>query len=116
MLHASPVRGSDSHPLLLADDRPVVRRRYRSVALRTLEIDGGRWRSQRDFYDALSDLLGGVERTCRSSRALLETMIYYPDLNAVRPPYEIVITSSSAELRPFLVDFACGVAEARLDR
>ena len=115
-MHANSVRGNDSNSLLWADDRPVVRRRLRSVAGRTLEIDGSQWRSQRDFYDAMSDLLGGVERTCRSSRAFLETMIYYPELNAVQPPYEVVITNSSAELRPFLCDFACGVAEARLDR
>ena len=86
------------------------------MALRTLEIDGTRWRSQKDFYDALSDILGGVERSCRSSGAFLETMIYYPELNALQPPYEVVITNPSEELRPFLIDFACGIAEARMDR
>jgi len=116
MLHSDAVRERDTKTVQLADDRPVVRRDGRPAAIRTLEINGGQWRSQRDFYDAVSDLLGGVERNGRSSGAILETMIYYPDLNMEQPPYEIVITNSSAELRPFLFDFARGVAEARQDR
>ena len=43
-------------------------------------------------------------------------MIYYPDLNTRQPPYDILITNAPAELRPFLFDFACGVAQARQDR
>jgi len=113
MPHSNPVR---EHDVLLAGDQPIVRWNVRPGAIRTLEIDGSQWRSQKDFYDALSDLLGGVERHCRSSGAILETMVYYPDLNMEQPPYEIVITNASAELRPFLFDFACGVAGARQDR
>ena len=116
MLHSDAVRERDTGTVLLADDQPVVRRDGGPAAIRTLEINGSQWRSQKDFYDALSDLLGGVERHCRSSGAILESMIYYPDLNVEKPPYEVVITNASAELRPFLIDFACGIAEARQDR
>jgi len=116
MLHSNSVRGHDTNTLLLAGDLSAFRRAIRSTAMRTLEIDGSRWRSQKDFYDALSNLLGGVERTCRSSGTFLETMIYYPELNREQPPYEVVITNSSAELRPVLLAFASGVAEARQDR
>jgi hypothetical protein len=101
---------------MLADDDLLVRGDARPAAMRTLEIDGSRWRSQRDFYDAMSDLLGGVERTCCSSGVLIDSMVYYPELNAEQPSYEVLITNSSAELRPFLFEFACGVAEARQDR
>ena len=115
MLQSNSVRGSDTNTGLLEHDRAVVRG-GRPAAIRTLEIDGSQWRSQKDFYDALSELLGGFERHCRSSGAILETMIYYPGLNVEQPPYEIVIANSSAELRPLLFDFACGLVEARQDR
>ena len=116
MLHSNSVSGYDTRTFPLTDDQPVARRGVRSAAMRTLQIDGSQWRSQKDFYDALSDLLGCIERDCRSSGVFVEAMIYYPALNSERPPYEVVITNSSAELRPFLSDFACGVAEARQDR
>ena len=116
MLHANATRERDVEAVRPADDQPVVGRNVPPVAKRTLEIDGSQWRSQKDFYDALSDLLGGVERHCRSSGALLETMIYYPNLNTEQPPYEVVITNASTELRPLLFDFACGVAESRQER
>jgi hypothetical protein len=116
MLHSDSAQGHDTKTFMLADDHPLVRRDVRPAARRALEIDGGQWRSQKDFYDALSDLLGGVERNCRSSGAFLETMIFYPELNVEQPPYEVVITNPPAELRPLLFDFACGIAEARQDR
>ena len=116
MLHANPVRGHDTSTHLLAGDLSAFRRDLRSTAIRTLEMNGSQWRSQKDFYDALSNLLGGIERTCRSSGTFLETMVYYPELNREQPPYEVVITNASAELRPVLLAFACGVAEARIDR
>lgn len=84
--------------------------------VRNLEIDGCAWRSPRDFYDALSAALGSVERDCRSSGSLLETMIYHPGLNAVQPPYAVVIRNPSGALAPFLGDFARSVAAAREDR
>lgn len=106
MLHANALPKS-GNPAMLAGERPP--------APRSLEIDGSRWRSPRDFYDALSGVLGGVERDCRSSESLLETMIDYPYLNAVQPPYEVVIRNPSAALEPFLSDFARSVADARGD-
>jgi len=116
MLHSHSARGHHARIFMLADDDLLVRGDARPAAMRTLEIDGSRWRSQRDFYDAMSDLLGGVERTCCSSGVLIDSMVYYPELNAEQPSYEVLITNSSAELRPFLFEFACGVAEARQDR
>jgi len=116
MLHSDAVRERDTETVLLADAQPVVRRDVRPAARRMLEIDASHWRSQRDFYDALKGLLGSVERHCCSSEAVVETMIYYPDLNTQQPPYDILIRNASAELRPFLFDFACGVAQARQDR
>lgn len=115
MLHSNSLRGRDADSFLLADDQLLVCRDTHA-APRALEINGSRWRFQRDFYDAMSALLGGVERTCCSSGVLIESMVYYPDLNTEQPPYEVLITHSSAELRPFLFEFAGGVASARLDR
>jgi hypothetical protein len=116
MLHSNAVRGGDIRTVRLADEQLDVRTGVRSPAMRTLEINGSQWRSQKDFYDALTDLLGGVERNCRSSGVFLDTMIYYPGLNLEQPPYEVLITNSPAALRPFLSEFACDVAEARQDR
>jgi hypothetical protein len=107
MLHATPLPEGGSRALL-AHEGPAPRR--------SLEIDGSRWRSRRDFYDALSGALGSVERDCRSSASLLETMVYHPALNTVQPPYAVVIRNPSAALEPFVRDFARSVAEARDDR
>ena len=116
MLHSHSARGHDARIFMLADDEVLARGDASPAAMRTLEIDGSRWRSQRDFYDAMSGLLGGIERTCCSSGVLIDNMVYYPELNREQPPYEVVITNASAELRPVLLAFACGVAEARIDR
>ena len=107
MLHANTLPEGGDRPFMLRD---------RPADTPSFEIDGSRWRSRRDFYDALSALLGSVERDCRSSGSLLETMIYHLDRNAVQPPYELVIRNPSDELEPFLRDFASAVAEAREDR
>ena len=106
MLHANTLAERRA-PAMLARDPAAVHR---------LELNGSRWRSRRDFYDALSTLLGSVERDCRSSGSLLETMVYHLGLNAVQPPYEVVIRNPSDELKPFLRDFARSLAEAREDR
>ena len=84
-----------------------------SADMRTLEINGSEWRSRRDFYDALSELLGGIERDCRSSESLLETMIFHLDRNAEQPPYELVIRNPPDQFKPYLWDFASSVAQAR---
>ena len=84
--------------------------------MQTLELDGSRWRSERDFYNALAAALGSVDWHGRNSDAFLETMIYYLDLNSVQPPYEVVIRNAPEKLAPFLQDFASWVAEARQDR
>jgi len=105
-----------SNSAVLGGGHPVVPTAIGPRALRTLELNGSRWRSQRDFYDALAALLGSVERHGRSSDVFLDTMVYYPGLNAEQPPYEIVIRNPSEELRPFLCDFACSVEGARQER
>jgi hypothetical protein len=115
MMFANPAVESGADRALVAG-QPAIRGAARPAAPRTLEIDGSRWRSQRDFYDALSARLGSVERTCRSSETFLESMIYHLDLNAEQPPYQVVIRNPRDEFRPFLSDFAQGVAEARHDR
>lgn len=84
--------------------------------MQTLELDGSRWQSEIDFYNALATALGSVQGHGRNANAFLETMIYYLDLNSVQPPYEVVIRNAPEELCPFLQDFASWVADARQDR
>ncbi|HEX8527117.1 barstar family protein [Allosphingosinicella sp.] len=84
--------------------------------MQRIELDGSQWQSQRDFYDALAAALGSVEWHGRNGNAFLETMVYFLELNAVQPPYEVVIRGAPDALRPFLADFASWVAEARRDR
>ena len=61
MLQANTLPAGNDRAALLRD---------RPGAAPLLELDGSRWRSPRDFYEALSAQLGSVERDCRSSASL----------------------------------------------
>ena len=87
-----------------------------SEATKIINLEGGSWKTQADFYNALADALGSVEWHGRNADAFMETMVYYLGLNRVQPPYEVRIRHPNDELRPFLKDFASWVAEARVDR
>jgi len=84
--------------------------------MRTLQLNGSEWQSREDFYEALATALGSFDGHGRNADAFLETMIYYLDLNAVQPPYEVVVSDCNESVRPFLTDFASWVQEARADR
>ena len=84
--------------------------------MRTLKLDGKGWKRKEDFYDALAAALGSFDGHGRNADAFEETMIYYLELNRVRPPYEVVIRKAPKELLPFLRRFASWIAEARRDR
>lgn len=81
-----------------------------------IELDGAEWKSDEDFYDALAEALSSVEWHGRNGNAFIDTMVYNIHLNEVQPPYRVVITTPPRQLRPFLVDFASWIAEARQDR
>ena len=84
--------------------------------MQSVELDGGAWKSEADFYDALAAALGSFDGHGRNADAFEETMIYYLELNAVQPPYEVVIRNAPDELRPFLLKFGGWIAEARQGR
>lgn len=84
--------------------------------MQKLELDGRGWTEEKNFYDALATALGSFEGHGRNPNAFAETMIYYLDLNAVQPPYEVVIRNAPKKLLPFLRKFATWIAEARQDR
>jgi hypothetical protein len=84
--------------------------------MHTLELNGRDWQSQADFYDALAIALGSIEWHGRNAAAFEESMIYYLYLNTVQPPYEVIIRGASEAMRPFLMDFASWVEEARTAR
>ncbi|MBJ7445156.1 MAG: barstar family protein [Sphingobium sp.] len=84
--------------------------------MQTIELDGGDWRSELDFYEALANALGSVEWHGRNADAFLETMIYYLDLNKVQPPYKVVIKRAREPVLSFLLEFASWIVKARDDR
>lgn len=84
--------------------------------MQKVKLDGSRWTSKVDFYDALASALGSVDWHGRNADAFLETMVYYLDLNSIQPPYVVVVENVSEAMRPFVHDFASWVAEARQDR
>jgi len=107
-------RRIDAAPV--GDAHRAAARALRTSDLRVLELNAGQWRTRRDFYDALSAVLGGIERDCRSSESLLETMVFHLDRNTEQPPYEVVIRNPPEDLRSYLSDFAHSVEEARRGR
>ena len=84
--------------------------------MRIIDMNGRDWRSKEDFYEALADALGGFEGHGRNAEAFLETMIFYPDLNSVQPPYEVTVREADEAMQPFLTEFASWVEAARTDR
>jgi len=84
--------------------------------MRAIEMNASGWQSKEDFYDALAVALGSFEGHGRNADAFEETMIYYLDLNAVQPPYEVVIRDANEQLKPFLTEFASWIQEAREQR
>ena len=84
--------------------------------MRKIRLNGGSWRTELDFYEALAGALGSVERHGRNAGAFEETMIYYLELNEVQPPYELIIQNAQEPMRPFLSKFASWIASAREER
>ncbi|UOR14396.1 barstar family protein [Qipengyuania aquimaris] len=84
--------------------------------MREIPLDASGWRSRADLFEALADALGSVEWHGRNADAFLETMIYHIDLNAVQPPYEIMVRNAPSELKEYVIEFASWVREAREDR
>ena len=84
--------------------------------MQVIDLDGGGWLSELDFYNALARALGSVEWHGRNANAFEETMIYYLELNETQPPYEIVIRNANEPLLPFLREFASRIGRARGDR
>lgn len=82
----------------------------------TISLSGEKWRTKQDFYDALAVALGCVDWHGRNADAFLDTMVYHTNLNRVQPPYRVVIRDVSHDMRPFLIDFAAWVQDARENR
>jgi len=63
--------------------------------MKIIELDASQWRSEMDFYEALLAGVGAPSWHGRNINALLETMIWYDDINAVSPPYVVRIKNAS---------------------
>lgn len=84
--------------------------------MREISLDGGEWRTERDFFDALADALGSPDWHGRNPDAFIDSMIYNIEMHDVRPPYQVVVRNIPAGLRPFLTDFAGWIEESKQDR
>jgi RNAse (barnase) inhibitor barstar len=84
--------------------------------MQMIDLNGANWRTNQDFYDALAEALGSVEWHGRNADAFLETMVFCVYLNRVQPPYRVLISDASDDMRQFLNDFASWVQEARDER
>ncbi len=67
--------------------------------MQTIDLDAANWSSVLDFYNALLAALKAPDWHGRSVAALVDTMIWHDEINAVKPPYVVVI-SNAARLNP----------------
>lgn len=83
--------------------------------MNTFRLDASGWRSRDDFYDALLGALGAPEWHGRNLDALWDS-VATGDINAVEPPYRVVIGNAAgmpAELAVFVGEVAALFEEAR---
>ena len=90
--------------------------------MRLIELDARSWKNSDDFYDALLPEVGAPNWHGRNLNAL-EDSIFIGDINAIEPPFEILITGTeelSSVMKQFLVDVRsvftenAGKADARI--
>lgn len=63
--------------------------------MRIISLDATSWKAVSDFYTALFDALGASQKHGRNPNALLDVLLWYPDLNEVQPPYTIRILGTA---------------------
>ena len=84
--------------------------------MREIVLDGGGWQTERDFYEALVDALGGPDWHGRNPNAFIDSMIYNIEIHDVRPPYQVVVRNIPGNMRSSLTEFAGWIEEGRQDR
>jgi hypothetical protein len=60
--------------------------------VRLIRLDASGWHSVLDYYEALLAALGAPRGHGRSVNALIDSMVY-GGINAVEPPYRVVISN-----------------------
>ena len=63
--------------------------------MRHIELDGTKWKSVHEFYDALLRTLGSPELHGRNINALVDSMIW-GGINRISPPYTVRIHGISS--------------------
>lgn len=63
--------------------------------MRHIELDGTKWKSVHEFYDALLRALGSPELHGRNINALVDSMIW-GGINRISPPYTVRIYGISS--------------------
>ncbi|WP_298334259.1 hypothetical protein [uncultured Erythrobacter sp.] len=87
-----------------------------SDAAKTIEVDASRWSSENDFYNGLAEALGSVPWHGRGSEAFAESMIFYTEMNKIRPPYRLIIRNLSRLQSGYAQEFVSLIAAYRQDR
>ena len=86
--------------------------------MRIIELDGTKWKTVVDFYDALLSSIGAPKWHGKSPDALIDSMIW-GGINAVEPPYTIRISGLSAapqELRDHVLLVSSVLLDGRIYR
>jgi len=85
--------------------------------MRTITLDGARWRSQADFYNALLDVIGDPGWHGRNLDALEETL-RIGHVHTINPPFAIHISGAAVmaeEVRAYLDRFLALATDLRAD-
>jgi RNAse (barnase) inhibitor barstar len=73
--------------------------------MKIIRLDASAWRSQNDFYSALLPELGAPAWHGRNLDALEESL-RDGDINAVEPPFRVVVTGAPSDMDEFLAKVA----------
>jgi RNAse (barnase) inhibitor barstar len=63
--------------------------------MQRVDLDAAKWSSVLDFHSALLEALGAPDWHGSSMDALIDSMIWHDEINAVKPPYTVSISGTS---------------------
>jgi RNAse (barnase) inhibitor barstar len=80
--------------------------------MKVIRLNGSAWRSQNDFYSALLPELGAPAWHGRNLDALEESL-RDGDINAVEPPFRVVVAGAPSDMHEFLLKVAAVFNDAQ---
>jgi hypothetical protein len=83
--------------------------------MRIVELHAGTWRTAADVIDAIKVAIGAPKWHGSGIDALLDSMIYHDNINALKSPYTLAVTgleNATSEAREYAREVAQAINDA----